>query len=577
MRLLRTVRHLRFRQAVGQVRVRLERRLENPSAFARRPAPGWPGQPPVFARSAPQLLGPCGQDHSQAPQRGQLTFLNDTRQVGWPPRWAQPQAPKLWQYNLHYMEFLWSLPYEDAREAAIDWIANHRLARGQVGWEPYVVSLRVQNFCALFFWHFRAELERDAEFRQMLWESLWLQCEWLVEHCETHLLGNHLLENGIALALAGSSFVGEAAQRWRTAGLAILRAELAEQILPDGGHFERSPMYHLRTTYALALLMRCSDGEVARPVRPVLARLVRALRVMLHPDGEIALLNDSAFGTYPQPRAVLEFAAQLCREGVDEPAPGPALALVDTGFYGFRQESQGHYILCDAGPLGPDYLPGHAHADIFSFELSLAGRRVVVDSGVFDYQESASRTYCRSTAAHNTVVVAGQDQAELWAAFRVGRRGRPHDVTFSADGAGFQLEAWHDGYRHLRGHPRHGRRFVWDAGGGLLVRDRVCSASDLACETWLHLHPDCELLSVAQGCATLQSGGDQVQIRFAGCGHLRVQTTRYFPEFGRAQQRHSLVYHWRSAAGPSGFCVARQVDDFDLARGAVLAGRSVAF
>jgi hypothetical protein len=32
-------------------------------------------------------------------------------------------------------------------------------------------------------------------------------------------------------------------------------------------------------------------------------------------------------------------------------------------------------LILDVAPVGPDYLPGHAHADTLSFELSLFGQR----------------------------------------------------------------------------------------------------------------------------------------------------------------------------------------------------------
>ena len=48
-------------------------------------------------------------------------------------------------------------------------------------------------------------------------------------------------------------------------------------------------------------------------------------------------------------------------------------------------------VLCDIGRIGPDYLPGHAHADTLSFELSLAGERVIVNSGISEYGLSSER------------------------------------------------------------------------------------------------------------------------------------------------------------------------------------------
>ncbi len=82
-------------------------------------------------------------------------------------------------------------------------------------------------------------------------------------------------------------------------------------------------------------------------------------------------------------------------------------------------------MVIDCGAIGPDYQPGHAHCDTLSYELAIDGRRVIVDSGVHDYEPTQHRAYARSTPAHNTVVIDGQEQSEMWGVFRVARRARP--------------------------------------------------------------------------------------------------------------------------------------------------------
>ena len=152
---------------------------------------------------------------------------------------------------------------------------------------------------------------------------------------------------------------------------------------------------------------------------PALLRFLAALR---HPDGEIALFNDAAFGIAPEP----------ARSSVRGPARprGRRLRLRarsrTTGYHVWRDGEDALFV--DAGPIGPDYLPAHGHGDMFSYELSLDGRRVVVDGGTSTYEAGAERDWVRSTRAHNTVEIAGADQCEFFGAFRVGRRGRPRDV-----------------------------------------------------------------------------------------------------------------------------------------------------
>jgi uncharacterized heparinase superfamily protein len=553
IRLARTLSFLRPEQLFGQLRSRARRALERPERFAARPVPPDPGP-----RAAPQgeFLAPGAQrNRADALLAGRFEFLNRSETLGWPPRWDAPGTTKLWAYNLHYLEYLFALSYEAGRALALDWIARHPLRRGQVGWEPYPVSLRIGVWCRYFLGLHAERSAGDAPFRNALWSSLQLQADWLANHLETHILGNHLLENGAALALVGACYRGEQADRWLRAGEAVLARELDEQVLPDGGHFERSPMYHARTTWLLDALERSGHQPLARRVAPALARMRAALSHLCHPDGEIALLNDSVFGVANRPGLLM-----------DATKPGP-FALPDTGYFGARG-SDGHYLVCDAAPIGPDYLPGHAHGDLFSFELSLRGRRLIVDAGVASYEPDAARAWARSTRAHNTVELDGQDQCEFWAAFRVARRGRPRDVAFEPRGDGFSLEAWHDGYERLPARARHRRRFRWHPEGVLLVRDDVSARAPVAAVSRLHLHPDCEV-ALEGASARVSHPGGVFRVAFAGAGKLALEASQYAPELGLTLANRALAFR-ADAPATTGFCVADGGAplDFDLASGA---------
>lgn len=114
-----------------------------------------------------------------------------------------------------------------------------------------------------------------------------------------------------------------------------------------------------------------------------------------------------------------------------------------------RDDARGDHLIADFGRVCPDYLPAHAHADLFSFELTIGGQPVIVDSGVFEYTAGQWRDWFRSTAAHNTVEIDGRDQSEMWGSFRVGRRARPFDVQWTETAAITAITGTHDGYAPL--------------------------------------------------------------------------------------------------------------------------------
>src|SRR5437764_1445792 len=118
----------------------------------------------------------------------------------------------------------------------------------EVGWEPYPLSLRIVNWLKFLIRNAeRAETLGEGRTLQTLIASLRLQALALEVGLETHLLANHLMKNIKALMFAGALLDGPESSRWWEKGEKLLRRELGEQILADGGHFERSPMYHAET------------------------------------------------------------------------------------------------------------------------------------------------------------------------------------------------------------------------------------------------------------------------------------------------------------------------------------------
>ena len=535
-----TVRYLKARQIGGQLRHRVIRSLERGSNGNGHPVAEYPG----CAWPKDQRFLPPGIQENRGDRiaKGVFRFLHREESVGFPPKWDCPALPKLWQYNLHYFEWLWALEYADARSVVLDWIEGHPATAGAVGWEPYPVSLRLVNWCAVFWGRFRERLEQDEELLRTLWASVVKQTQWLLRRLETHLLGNHYFENGATLAFVGSCFEGDLARAWFEKGSAILAEQIPEQILPDGVHFELSPMYHCRTLYVLAMLATTGDRRLTELVKEPVLRMSRALDCLCHPDRRIALLNDSAFGIYNEPQELRSFRATS--PGVSSSAgrrEGGCFALPDAGYYGWR-DGEGNYVVCDFGKIGPDYIPGHAHADLFSFELSLRGHRVVVDAGVHDYEVCETRRYCRSTAAHNTVEIEGQDQCEMWGAFRVARRGYPRDVLWQPSTNGFSLSGWHDGYRRLAGRPIHSRCVYWDVSTGLTVTDRVTASRPVKAVSRLHLDPACAIARASGKGIEIGHPGGRAWIEGGDGCVPRIEEGEHYPRFGVRQRNHVIAF-----------------------------------
>ena len=486
-----------------------------------------------------------------APSIGQpgawsLRFLNATRSFpAGAIDWACTDAPKLWRYNLHYHDFLHDPAYgQDEQARVIDgWIAGNPLGRGD-GWEPYTVSLRIVNWVKLFLqppWRGRVP---DAGLG-----SLAQQARWLERSVERHILANHYLKNGKALFFAGAYCDGLEAERWLREGTRILAEEADEQLLGDGGHYERSPMYHAIVTedYLDALNLAAQnegllDGALWAKLAGTARKALEFLDTVCFPDGQIPLFNDAAFGIAPTPGDLFGYGERIVGFARRSPAAGVALAsLGETGYYVVRDGAD--MLVVDCGRIGPDYQPGHAHCDTLSYELALDGRRVVVDSGVQDYEDSPTRRYARSTRAHNTVSVDGAEQSEVWGVFRVGRRARPLGARLAAVGAGgARFEGGHDGFRYLPGRPVHWRTIDYQTPGIWAVEDRIEGRGRHRIESYVHLHPDLKVERVGAEWGITTADGTRVAVfEPAADTGVRVESGWYFPEFGRVLENPLIV------------------------------------
>ncbi len=528
-----TVRHLRPIQIAGRLRLALPK----PRPDLRPPPPvrAVPGRYAVPIEGEPSLVGP-----------DTFLLLNEERRCRDAADWEPHDASNLWTYHLHYFDDL------SARDAAAraDW---HRLLLSRwvsenpppegPGWDPYPVSRRIVNWVK---WALGGQL-----LTQPCLSSLAVQARWLVRRLEHHLLGNHLLANAKALVYAGLYFDGAEADLWYRRGMSILEGELREQVLADGAHFELSTMYHalaLEDLLDLINILRAFGRAVPDHWPSLTARMRYWLAAMSHPDGELAFFNDAASGVAPTARTLDEYAQRL-QLPPPEPVETPVAVLAASGYV--RATLGAACLICDCGPVGPDYLPGHAHADTLSFELSLGQQRVLVNSGTSQYGADAERQRQRGTRAHNAVTIDGVDSSEVWSGFRVARRARGTLRRWSATAGSVSIEGSHDGYRRLAGRNEHIRCWTL-AAGSLRIDDRI-TGRFTAAEARLFLHPQLHARPTPDSVSVMLGTREIASVRFEGAASVVVESATWHPRFGVTLPNFCLV------ARLSGATLATQV------------------
>jgi uncharacterized heparinase superfamily protein len=504
-------------------------------------------RPKPDLKPAPSLRKPEGTWSPCAARRQSLTppdefiFLNQRGSL-FALGWDNPATERLWRYNLHYFDDLNAEGAATRKAAHVNlldaWVQSNPPGQG-TGWEPYPTSLRIVNWIK---WTLAGnELSTDGQ------HSLAIQTRWLTKRLERHLLGNHYFANAKALVFSGLRFEGPEAKTWLETGLAIITQQLSEQVLQDGGNFERSPMYHSIFYEDLLDLINLArvwpqqiDEKVLVQWQAVAAKMGAWLTGMTHPDGQISLFNDAAFGVTPTPAHLAEYAMRLgLVPALSDHVQHGSIALEQWPESGYvRLTSPEAVAILDVAPLGPDYLPSHANADTLSFELSCFGQRVIVNGGTSRYGTGQERLIERQTAAHSTLAIDDQSSSEVWGGFRVARRAYPFALSFTQSVDRITVGCSHNGYLRLSGKPVHRRTWEW-AEDSLIVRDHLSTRVKKAVARYI-FHSDLQVkkLSAAKLLIVLPNGKILNVTVLAGVADLHPAT--HSTEFGLVHQTSRL-------------------------------------
>jgi hypothetical protein len=296
--------------------------------------------------------------------------------------------------------------------------------------------------------------------------------------------GNHTIAEAAGLVYAGCLFPEfDRARQWRQRGVGLLVQESARQILDDGGGTEQAFWYLLLITDLCGLVIELLKHRGEEPPAE-LAHRVAIGRLFLGSlaDRPVSLpsVGDSDSGYALSPALLLSFASA--------PARATHTTFPAAGYSLCRSPAGPHWqMLFDHGPLGiaPSY--GHGHADALAITLRQADIDLLIDPGTYTYTGDPQwRSYFRSTAAHNTVTVDGEDQALQVTAFMWSAPFRCEILRAESAGGVVRILARHDGYRRGVNNIQHIRGVAFRSEGRITVWDCVTGAGEHTVELAWH-------------------------------------------------------------------------------------------
>jgi len=465
--------------------------------------------------ASPLILSKSINSNTSYYEKNKFNFLNLETQFSDKINWNYAEKGKLWTYNLNYFDFL-NQP-ETTKMKGLELIYDFIESCENInyGKDPYPTSLRTINWIKFICFH----KINDA----LINKFLYVQYLRLMKYIEYHLLGNHLLENGFSLLFGAYYFKDD--ELYKKAEK-ILIEQLNEQILSDGGHFELSPMYHKIILFRLLDIINLVQNNEWKE-KQLLKLFIEKAEIMVgwleqitFKNGQTPLFNDSTENIAPESKELLDYSNKLGIKTVKK-------TLNESGYRKFAGER--YELIADAGKIGPDYIPGHGHADMLSFELHIDGEPFIVDTGTSTYEIGERRDIERSTSAHNTVTINGKNQSDVWAGFRVGKRAKI-DIIEDLEK---ELTAEHNGYS-----VKHKRTFRCDF-QCIKIKDFLSEKANGTAR--LHFHPSVKF-EIKEEC--IYSGN--VKIKIENVNGVFVEKFEYAPEFNKKIPSNCVIIDFKT-------------------------------
>lgn len=439
--------------------------------------------------------------------RGRFRFEGETVDIREGSVFDKAPPSVAWAEALHGFDWLPPLSAAggDAARTLATNLISQWLKRNARYAEPASSAHVVARRLIHLFAHGRLVLSNsDMLWRSKVFVSLREQSRLLARIAGEAPDGLPRLEAAAALALSGAC-LDDSPKRLEI-GLARLEAEIARQILPDGGHITRSPedlLHAYRFTTMVMDALTAIQHPISHELRSAHDRMAPMVRFFRHGDGALALFNG---GLECDPRMI---AGLLARDEVRGQPFGYARHS------GYQRIAAGRALVamdCGAPPPGP--FSTEAHAGCLAFEFSTSTHRIVVNCGAAkDARQSKWDNALRVTAAHSTLTLADTSQSAIittgWARDLLGPRlsGGVTAVETSRveTSQGWTLTAAHDGYLPTFG-IQHERQLTLSVQGTALTGiDRLVPkgrprgpGGGLPFVIRFHIHPDVRM-SASQG------------------------------------------------------------------------------
>lgn len=491
---------------------------------------------------------------------GKIRLLHAEYEFPWGV-WQCDNASALFNFNLHYHEFLIALAIDILNTGSNehlalferlinDWLdtcckipakpGRHRMQRGWYNaWAPYTISLRAINWLICMD---ALGNRLSTKTRQRMNQALFVQYQYLLNNPEKRVLANHYFENLKTLYILSLYFKDATTEK---AVEIKLCEQVAEQILPSGLHFERSPMYHrvlLEGLLRVIVAVRQTDTNCSKALLHAAQQMLSYTMWLEEGLNRTPLFNDAGDNVAKSPDDLCAAAKEILNIN-----PQPIVQPQGRGYHVFNMKESNVRAIVDADELGPSYMLGHSHCDCLSFEIFMDGTPLFVNAGTYQYQGPLRQLF-RATLAHNTAMLGDNEQARCWGEHRVAQSCKVLQVERTVAKLTGRYCTW-QGVQH--------HRVFSIEGTELSVLDSFTGAGDGIIRSCLRVAPGFDVSQKADNTLLVSSNGQSIctiyPVRSKAALYHDGEKCYYSPEFGLLLQCTLIEFSWAKQGEPGGY------------------------
>ena len=450
---------------------------------------------------------------------------------------------KLWIYNFFYFDFINSYNSQNFFQENKIYVFDGIRLRNKLKYftDSYVISIQIVN---LIKWYSKYHLLLSSKEKEIILDYIFSANSFLKKNIEYNIDANHLFTNLKTLVFV-SIFFNEKKYNIRSFNKFKKKFlyELNNQIFSDGGHYERSPMYHSILLEDI-IEVRCfgkiynyfSASELAL-LDLIIYKMFSWLNHMSF-SNEISFFNDSCHGISSSINDLIKLLNENnIKYEINKNSNDKLVYLRESGYFvSYMKNSK---LIVDVGNASPSFQPGHYHAQSLSFEFMLDNIKVFTNSGISTYENNQLRFDQRSTKSHNTVIINNENSSEIWSSFRLANRANVKVSNFfiSNDNNTIELEASHDGYKKKSSNI-HTRKFKYED-KSLKIYDKV---TNLNC----NIHAVFMISSKFKIKDQTIYDNNGIKINFKTNGIVKIYDSYFYPEFNKKIKTKKILIKFQS-------------------------------